>query len=439
MGKLPSSEALAICIHVVTGLSYGWKKAQLIHRDIKPDNIFLSTDGDVKLGDLGLAKSLSQENSLTMTGASMGTPLYISPEQTEGRKDITFSTDIYSLGCMLFHLVSGQAPYHGDTPFSVMLKHVSAPIPDLRDACAGCPDSLAAVVQKMMAKSPNDRQSSYEALAADLQTAYGLLMSPADPQPHNDLETPHQEAHRVVHGDASGIPARKKASRFLVPVIASLMVVFAFLIAYKSGLLTTLKKLKSARHQTVDLLALVDPARDRVMPGNLGKSNKWEKKGSVLSYVSDSKAGKIVPPVALHAREYEIEIHYKRLGGDGQFHIDVPLPEEKIVPLVLDREGKKVVHERGLPTWPANLAPAGKIVIHVNLGEGEGLDTLGFDLGEGRVLPSWTGRLKEYSRALEYHPDFPKKPVTSIFSMRDSYEFSKWTLTVFRGSVEVLR
>ena len=204
MGKLPPSEALAICIHVVTGLTYGWRKAQLIHRDIKPDNIFLSTDGDVKLGDLGLAKSLSQENSLTMTGASMGTPLYISPEQTEGRKDITFSTDIYSLGCMLFHLVSGQAPYHGDTPFSVMLKHVSAPIPDLRDACPGCTDLLAAVVQKMMSKSPDDRHSSYDELAADLQTAYSLL-SPPDSLAQGDPDTPDKDTHVSIHVDASSI------------------------------------------------------------------------------------------------------------------------------------------------------------------------------------------------------------------------------------------
>ena len=163
------------------------------------------------------------------------------------------------------------------------------------------------------------------------------------------------------------------------------------------------------------------------------------KNGAVLAYVSDSKAGKIVPPVALNASEYELEIHYKRLSGDGQFHIDVPLPNEKIVPLILDRAGKKIVHERGLPEWPANLAQAGKILIHVKLGEGEELDTLAFELGDGRVLPSWTGRLREYARALEYHPDFPKKPMTSIFSMRDPYEFSKWKLTVLKGSVEVLR
>lgn len=79
--RLSAEEALAICMHVADGLEYGWRKARLIQRDIKPDKIFLSMDGEVKLGDLRLAKTTSQEQSLTMTGASMCTPNYISLEQ----------------------------------------------------------------------------------------------------------------------------------------------------------------------------------------------------------------------------------------------------------------------------------------------------------------------------------------------------------------------
>lgn len=110
-----------------------------------------------------------------------------------------------------------------------------------------------------------------------------------------------------------------------------------------------------------------------------------------------------------------------------------------MVPLILDKPGCRMVHEKGLPAWPTDFPPAGKVIIRVTLGEGEELDTLHFDLGDGKVMPSWKGRLKDFSRALEYHPDFPKQPLTSLFSMRDSYEFSKWTVTVFKGSVDLLR
>lgn len=440
MGKLPPMEALAICMHVVAGLSYGWKKAQLIHRDIKPDNVFLSNDGEVKLGDLGLAKSVSQENSLTMTGASMGTPLYISPEQTEGRKDVTFSTDIYSLGCTLFHLISGHAPYHGETPFAVMLKHVSAPVPDPMTECSDCTGTLAAVVQKMMAKAPSDRHQSYEELASDLDAAYHSMAEPAQalPTPAITIEDGGQE--QVPSAATSKTSPRKKTLRPMLVAFACIAALLAVLLFFKGGLLSGFQQPHSSTPKTIDLLALVDPVRDRISSPLLGKVNKWEKNGSRLRYVSDGKAGKVVPPAAFNASEYQLEVHYKRLSGNGQFHLDIPLPDERVIPIILDKAGEKTVHHQGLPEWPAGRPPAGKVIIRVKLGNGDAPDTLDFDLGDGKTRAPWKGRLKEFSRTLDgHHPDFPTQPMTSLVSMRDSYEFSKWTVTVFKGNIEVLR
>ncbi len=105
-GRIEAAEAVAIALHVTNALDHAWRKGRMIHRDIKPDNIFLSTEGEVKLGDLGLAKSCEGDEGMTMVGTSMGTPLYISPEQAEGRKEIDLRTDIYSLGATV-------SPAHG--------------------------------------------------------------------------------------------------------------------------------------------------------------------------------------------------------------------------------------------------------------------------------------------------------------------------------------
>ena len=160
-------------------LEFGWRKAQLIHRDIKPDNIFLSRDGEVKLGDLGLAKSSDQQHGLTITGASMGTPLYISPEQAEGRRFMDLRTDIYSLGATLFHLLAGTPPYLGESAVSVLLKHVSSPVPNLEKVDATLPRELALVISKMMQKDPENRYASYAELDADLRRVYEALLQPS--------------------------------------------------------------------------------------------------------------------------------------------------------------------------------------------------------------------------------------------------------------------
>ncbi len=205
LGKLEAAEALAIGMHVQTALEHGWRKAQLIHRDIKPDNIFLSNDGEVKLGDLGLAKSSDQQQGLTMTGASMGTPLYISPEQAEGKRDIDFRTDIYSLGATLFHLLSGSPVYSANSAVSVMIKHIGGEIPDVCSLNPDLPPAVGAVVTKMLQKAPADRHASYAELSADLQRAYASLS-----------EAPQMT--EPLH--AAGTSFQKKASRSFTPRIA---------------------------------------------------------------------------------------------------------------------------------------------------------------------------------------------------------------------------
>ena len=178
VGRLPVAEALTIVMAVANALDYAWQKAQLIHRDVKPDNIFIATDGTVKLGDFGLVKLLSSattDTALTVPGLPIGSPDYISPEQLYGDTDVDIRSDIYSLGCTLYHLLAGSAPYTRSTPMAVMVRHLTDPPPEIQRDWPDCPPPVAAMLGKMLAKKPADRYPDYAALLSDLAQAQQQL------------------------------------------------------------------------------------------------------------------------------------------------------------------------------------------------------------------------------------------------------------------------
>ncbi|MBM3890951.1 MAG: serine/threonine protein kinase, partial [Verrucomicrobia bacterium] len=161
-GRLDPTEAVAVTIYIAQALQYAWNKTKLIHRDIKPDNVFLSTSGEVKLGDLGLAKRADISTELTRTGVMMGSPHYISPEQAKAKKDVDLRADIYSLGCTLFHMLTGRTPYEGNDALAIMNQHVNGPPTAIFSVWPTCPVPLGRLVGKMTAKLPHERHQSYE-------------------------------------------------------------------------------------------------------------------------------------------------------------------------------------------------------------------------------------------------------------------------------------
>ena len=178
--RLSIPEALHICAEVARGLRCGWEKAHLIHRDIKPGNIFLSTRGEVKVGDLGIARSLSGASSrLTQTGSSLGTALYMSPEQVRGDKTFDFRADIYSLGCTLYEMLTGQPPYTAADSMSVMRLHLDAPLPAILKVLPGCPIPLARLVGRMLKKHARERHESYADLIAEIEQVRAQIESGA--------------------------------------------------------------------------------------------------------------------------------------------------------------------------------------------------------------------------------------------------------------------
>ena len=169
---LPTNEAIRITLSVAEALNYAWKRCQIIHRDIKPANILLTKDNLVKVADLGLAKSIEEDTSVTREGAAIGTPAFMSPEQARGARDIDCRTDIYSLGITLFRAIAGTIPFKGETSLAVMMAHTEQPLPDARELNPEIHDDLWAVLQKMVAKNTDQRYPDYEDLISDLKAIY---------------------------------------------------------------------------------------------------------------------------------------------------------------------------------------------------------------------------------------------------------------------------
>jgi eukaryotic-like serine/threonine-protein kinase len=164
-------EALHTILAVAEALQHAHSRG-LIHRDIKPENIILTKDGHVKLADLGLARLTADEKwSMAEAGMAIGTPYYISPEQVRGQVDVDIRADIYSLGATLYHMVTGQVPYPGETPSEVMRKHVDkntqlTPPDHLNTKLSS---GLGEVVETMMAKNREDRYRDPTDLILDLK------------------------------------------------------------------------------------------------------------------------------------------------------------------------------------------------------------------------------------------------------------------------------
>jgi serine/threonine protein kinase len=211
-GALRIEDATAIASAVLEALGAA-HAIGLVHRDIKPSNILLGRDGAVKLADFGIAQRLDGvADNLTATGTFVGTARYAAPERLDGRP-ATAASDIYSLGLVLYEMLTGRPPYDGESAITIVMAHHRDPIPNVRAAAPHVPPNVAAAIGRALAKEPAERFRSAAEMGAALlsRTAVMPAVAPAAPPPTQALPVP--------------TPARPRRQRWWWALTAALLLV----------------------------------------------------------------------------------------------------------------------------------------------------------------------------------------------------------------------
>ena len=167
---LPEPVAVDYAVQIASGLANAHRQG-LLHRDVKPANILVTKDDVVKLSDFGIARAVSEHTlGVTQPGMVMGSVAYISPEQAQGH-DIDERSDLYSVGVVLYQMLTGSLPFTGDTPVAVALKHVSTDAPPIDPTTSGVSPAVASIVARLLRKNPEQRFASATELASALREA----------------------------------------------------------------------------------------------------------------------------------------------------------------------------------------------------------------------------------------------------------------------------
>ena len=260
--QLPVTEALHLGEQVARALDYAHRQG-IIHRDIKPENVLL-VDGQAMVADFGIARAVRSAGggSITDSGTTLGTPLYMSPEQATGDQEIDGRSDIYSLGCVTHEMLVGQPPFLGPSPQTIVLQHMSVtprPVTEIRPST---PPAATAAILRALAKSPADRFSKASEFADALATA--ALTATAQSLPVSET-APTREMPRVTSGGASAAarpPAMQRRPIVALGSVLALLLLVGFF-AWRLGWLggSAMKKSASGR-QWVLLAELEGPAED---------------------------------------------------------------------------------------------------------------------------------------------------------------------------------
>ncbi len=165
--------SIADSVHIGVVCAEALKHAHaenMVHRDIKPDNILITKKGIIKVADFGLAKAMDEDVSMTQSGTGLGTPLYMAPEQARNAKYVDHRSDIYALGATIYHLVTGRLPFTGNTALELIMAKEKGTYPQARTVRPEIPERLDLIIDKMMARDPNHRYKGCDEVVKDLMS-----------------------------------------------------------------------------------------------------------------------------------------------------------------------------------------------------------------------------------------------------------------------------
>ncbi len=199
----PVGEATRLTVEACKGLAAAHKQG-LVHRDVKPANLLLTADGEVKVADFGLAKRAeNQSMMMTQAGQLVGTPYYMSPEQCEGG-EVDARTDVYSLGATYYSLLTGRCPFHeSGSVVQVMFAHCNSEPPDPRESRATVPTACVAIIQRAMAKKPDERYQSMDEMRVDLEAVLAAMSGAG-------IQLPSQSSATLVRPTPAAPPKTRR-------------------------------------------------------------------------------------------------------------------------------------------------------------------------------------------------------------------------------------
>jgi serine/threonine-protein kinase len=287
---LTAARSAQIVAQVAAALGYAHRSG-VVHRDVKPGNILITRDGQVKVTDFGIAQAVSSEDHLAEAGSVMGTATYFSPEQAEGAA-VDGRSDVYSLGVVLYEMLVGRPPFVGDTPVEVSSQHVHNAVPPMTQFSANVPHDLEAIVMEALNKSPSNRYQSADELRADLirfsegQPVHAAMRDAAffGADATRSVAAVAGERTRsvpVMQGPRTDVRRRRRSYSGVILVLVILLIAGAAYAFVQHNKVTTVKMPNLVGQQ--ETAAASELKSDGLIVGTISSETSKKPKGMVIS------------------------------------------------------------------------------------------------------------------------------------------------------------